>query len=160
MEKEQLNLIELLFNIDKLGEKKRQTIPLQKAEIFSSSDITKQKDSYKQVSIILTGERDFISIVSANNANLINADKQLDGLRIKNKNHLSFDGRNSVFFYDRNKKSIRKIELSPDNKRAKFLEIFNNIAATDFIIVNPDLNNMHLIYLNKENGSISVRQIP
>ncbi len=158
-EKGQLNLIELLFNIDKPGGRERQTIPLQRAEIFSSSDITKQKDSYKQVSIILTGERDFISIVSANNANLINADKQLSGLRIKNKNHLSFDGRNSVFFYDGNKKSIRKIELSPDNKRAGFLEIFNNIEATDFIIVNPELNNLHLIYLNKENGSISVRHI-
>ena len=159
-EKEQLNLMELLFNINKPGERKRQTVPIQRAEIFSSSYLTKQKDSYKMVSMIQTGERDFIAIVSANNVNIINADKQLSGLRIKNKNHLSFDGHNSVIFYDGNKKSIRKIELSPDNKKTKFLEIFNNIEITDFIIVNPDLNNMHLIYLNKENGSISVKQLP
>lgn len=155
----ELGLIELSFNLERPSVKKRQDIQFEKAEIISSIVLDQKKNDYKQFSLIQTGERNFISVVSAENEMLINTDNQFSGLRIKNKNHLSFDGLNNVFFYDDNRKSFGKIELSKDHKRYKIHNLFDNIHAADFIVVNLGFNSKHLIYLNSENGLISARQI-
>lgn len=158
-ENAELSLIELSIDLERPSVKKRQAVPFNKAEIFSSLIIDDKKNDYKQFSLIQTGERNFISVVTKNDESIINTENQLSDLRIKNKNHLSFDGRNTVFFYDDGRKSFGKIELSRDYQRFKTQNLFDDISAAAFIIVNLDSNSRHLMYLNNENGLISVRQI-
>ncbi|MFO7525845.1 MAG: hypothetical protein R6W68_10350, partial [Ignavibacteriaceae bacterium] len=159
MNKDKPALFHSTINEDELKTTLRQQIGTIQAEIFSLSKVNNNTDSFIQVSIIKSDNSNLISIVSENNAALIRVDKQLPGLRIKNKNHLSFGSSNSLFFYDEDRNTAGKIEISQTNKNLKVQNIFRDIYAYNFIIVNLDFLNEHLIYSNKLNGSISVRHI-
>lgn len=159
MNKDKPALFHSTINDDELKTTLRQQIGTIPAEIFSLAKVNNNTDSYIQVSIIKSDNNNFISIVSENNAALISVDKQFPGLRIKNKNHLSFGSSNSLFFYDEDRNTAGKIEISQTNKNLKVQNISRDIYAYNFIIVNLDFLNEHLIYSNKLNGSISVRHI-
>lgn len=138
----------------------KQSIDEIKADIVSVVNSSMKSNDYVLISFIHSGDRNYTSIVSQNSAELIRSSRQVSGFRIKSKNHLSFNEANSVFFYDDEKKSIRKIELSSDLKRIRTLDIFKNISLTDFIIKNLNLRNKHLIYSDKEKKTISIRKLP
>lgn len=159
MNENTLALYHSTMNDDELKTKLRQQTGTRQAEIFSLSKVYNNNDSYIQVSIIKSEINNSISIVSENNVTLLNVDKQFPGLRIKNKNHLSFGSGNSLFFYDEDRNTAGRIEISKTHNNLKVQNILRDIYAVDFIIVNLNFLNEHLIYTNKQNGSISVRQI-
>ena len=140
-------------------EKRKLSIPIPTAEIFSSIKFLNKPADYTYFSFIKSGEKTFISFESSAFESLISADKQFFNFRIKNKNHLSFISAKDVFLYDDAQKSIRIIELSDNRKQIRVKEIIRNIDANDFTIANLDFINKHLIYTNKTNGSISIKRL-
>ena len=140
-------------------EKRKLSIPVPTAEIFSSIKFLNKPADYTYFSFIKSGEKTFISFESSAFESLISADKQFFNFRIKNKNHLSFISAKDVFLYDDAQKSIRIIELSDNRKQIRVKEIIRNIDANDFTIANLDFINKHLIYTNKTNGSISIKRL-
>ncbi len=138
---------------------KRQSVNEFRAEIVS---VLYQKvfgGNYILASFIHGTEGNYISFVTPNSEGLISFSRQVSGFRIKNKNHLSFDGSNTVFFYDDLRKSIRKIELTEDIKRVRAQDILRNISLNDFIIKNLDSRNKHLIYTDSEKKSLSIKRL-
>lgn len=158
-ENNQLNLTKADLSSGKPVTTIRQSIEVSKAEIVSVVYPPAKTNEYLLLSFIRAGERNYTSVVNHKSEELISLPRQISDFRIKNKNHLSFDEANSVFFYDDEKNSIRKIELSSDHKRIRILDIFKNISLTDFIIKNLNLRDRHLIYSNKEKKTISINKL-
>jgi hypothetical protein len=140
-------------------EKRKLSIPISGAEIFSVINFSNSGMDFTRFSYIKSGEKTFISFEDSVFESLISADKQFLNFRIKNRNHLSFNGTKDVFLYDDVRKSVRKIELSDNRKQIRVKEIIRNIDANDFAISNLNFINEHLIYTNKRNGSISIKRL-
>lgn len=158
-ENNQLTLSKVEFISGKATVTKRQSVSESRAEIVS---VLYQKvfgSNYILVSFIQGGEGNYISIVTPQSEELNSFARQVSGFRIKNKNHLSFDSNNIVFFFDDFRKSIRKIELSEDFKRIRIQDVFKNISLNDFIVKNLDSRNKHLIYTDSEKKSISIKRL-
>lgn len=158
-ENNQLTLLKAELISGKPVVTKRQLVNESRAEIVS---VLYQKvfgSNYIIVSFIQGGEGNYISIVTPQSEELNSFARQVSGFRIKNKNHLSFDSNNTVFFFDDFRKSIRKMELSDDFKRIRIQDVFKNISLNDFIIKNLDNRNKHLIYTDSEKKSISIKQL-
>ncbi len=81
------------------------------------------------------------------------------GLRITDRNQLFFGKSNSIFVNDNKAHSF--YNMVPDNSKNNLMikEIFTDIDISNFIVVNLDQRNNHLIYTN---GShlISIKQLP
>jgi hypothetical protein len=159
-ENNQLKLTKADLSSGKAVTTNRQSIDEFKAEIVSVVNSSPKSGEYMLLSFIHAGDKNYTSVVNQKSEELISLSRQVSGFRIKSKNHLSFNEVNFVFFYDDEKKSIRKIELSSDLKRIRILDIFNNISLTDFIIKNLELSNRHLIYSEKEKKTISIKKLP
>lgn len=156
---QKINLVNIEAIKNQFIEKRKLSIPVATAEIFSTISFFNSGADYSNFSFIKSDEKTFISFEGSAFESLISADKQFFNFRIKNKNHLSFNGAKDVFLYDDVQKSVRKIEFSGSRKQLKVKEIFRNIDAHDFTIMNLDFINEHLIYTNKTNGSISIKRL-
>lgn len=157
-EDKKLDLIFSELNVDK-SKRTILSVPVSVAEIYSDYVLSEDGLNFLYLSFVQSSERTFIVIADNRTGEIISTDKQFSGFRIKDKNHLSFNGLNDVFFYDEHKKSLRKAGLSKSLNSISVKEIFTEIDAADFIIKNLDFHNEHLIFSNKKNGSISIKRL-
>jgi hypothetical protein len=140
-------------------EKAKLSLPVSNAEIFSSTFISLDESKYSQIFIINADGKGYISIIKGLGESTLSPQIRLSELRINSKNHLSFIANNDVFLYDETTSVLWRAELSANQKNIRFKEEIKAFNIKDFIVVNLDFRNNHLIYNNKKNGSISVRRL-
>ena len=80
-------------------------------------------------------------------------------LRITKKNHLFFGKYNSLFVYESENQLLNKLSFSNSGRVVELTEKLSEIVIDNFIIVNFDQRNEHIIFTNT-NGTIEIKELP
>lgn len=140
--------------------------PLTKIEINKNvqSIISKSNQDYNN------SDFRYVSIISANdNLYLFKGEKSVDvftnnsslgDLRITEKNQLFFGKNNSIFIYDKNSKTLNEIRMSEYKNELVKKNLLSNINLNNYIVLDSDKRNNHLIFTDTKPGYIGIRQLP
>lgn len=129
---------------------------------------------YKSISTITSSnssfdDRSFYSIITyANQQRIFTNNTVTDDIyqfnspevfRIKSKNHLFFGKNNSLFVYEKEKQNLTKLSFSNSGRVIDKAEKLSDIDIDNFIVMNFDQRNEHLVFTNKY-GTIEIRELP
>jgi len=80
-------------------------------------------------------------------------------LRITKKIHLFFGKYNSLFVYESENQLLNKLSFSNSGRVVELTEKLSEIVIDNYIIVNFDQRNEHIIFTNT-NGTIEIKELP
>lgn len=85
---------------------------------------------------------------------------QPEVLRITDKNHLFFGKSNSLFVYEKEKRKLSRLSFSNAGRVLEISEKLTDIHIDNFLIVNFDQRNEHIVFTNSNNGTIEIKALP